>query len=329
MVAPRPMGGGFAMSDQTTDKPNNKKGGLNMSPIIEAANERLIYPRVEDMILDPKRFGDYVPGRTIHGVPSHELYDSLCTTGGTVYAEGPTGCGKTYDLEAWAAIGGHAGAKISCNGAVDPADWLGRLILLSDGSSATVVSRLRALIEHAQQHPERKYFIIFDEYPFLPPDIAAMVHPMTDHSRQLPLGDGTVVPIPANVLIMATGNPRTYAGSKTGNLAAADRWDVVVKVDYDVRLERELVPFDELHDAVAALRNNKAVVTPVTTRQLVRFDAQCKTYGVDFALASWKSRLLESEIVQFTNVWDMTVVDAARSYYGETVSDDVFADITL
>jgi len=117
-----------------------------------------------------------------------------------VMLKGPTGCGKTRFVEAMAFDLGRPLITVSCHDDLTTADLVGRF-LLDDGETRWVDGPLTRAVRDGA-------ICYLDEVVEARQDTTVVIHPLSDHRRQLPIDRlGTVVDAPPDFCLVVSYNP--------------------------------------------------------------------------------------------------------------------------
>jgi len=121
--------------------------------------------------------------------------------------KGPTGCGKSRFVESMAARLGREMITVPCHDDTGAADLLGRWLLRGGETVWQDGPAARAVREGA--------ILYLDEVAEARPDVLVLLHPLTDHRRQLFLdGTGECLDAPPDFLLVASFNPGYQNGWK-------------------------------------------------------------------------------------------------------------------
>jgi len=138
--------------------------------------------------------------------------------------------------------------------------------------------------------------LYLDEINAMPGNVTAALHPVLDQRRQFvnirkPVRDASggfvpeVVRVSPNLWCVCTYNPG-YAGMARMNQAFGNRFQWL-EWAYDKEVEEKLISSPGVRLAGAALRmarDQRAIVTPISTAALMRLEADVEQFGPDFAL---------------------------------------------
>ena len=132
--------------------------------------------------------------------PEEQIFKAACAQGLAVMLKGPTGCGKTRFVEAMAHDLDRPLITVSCHDDLTTADLVGRY-LLEDGDTRWVDGPLtRAVREGA--------ICYLDEVVEARQDTTVVLHPLSDHRRQLPIERlGVVLDAAPGFCLVVSYNP--------------------------------------------------------------------------------------------------------------------------
>jgi nitric oxide reductase NorQ protein len=148
--------------------------------------------------------------------------------------KGPTGCGKTRFVEAMAARMNRPLIQVSCHDETSAADLLGRYLIQGGDTVWQDGPVTRAVREGA--------ILYLDEIAEAREDVVVVLHPLTDHRRELYLDrrNETVV-APGEFMLIVSFNPGYQKGLKEMKPSTRQRF-VGLQFDYPQReIEAEIV----------------------------------------------------------------------------------------
>lgn len=151
-----------------------------------------------------------------------------------ILLKGPTGCGKSRLVEHMAAKLGRPLVTVSCHDETSAVDLLGRYLLRGEETVWQDGPVTRAVREGA--------ILYLDEIAEARPDVVVVLHPLTDHRRQLFVErhDETIPAAPGFGLVVSF-NPGYQRGLKELKPSTRQRF-VAVHFDYPgAELEAEIV----------------------------------------------------------------------------------------
>lgn len=206
---------------------------------------------------------------------------------------GDSGSAKTTVGRAYAAREGLPFYAVPLNGATDVQTMLGKYVPTEDGHFKWVDGPVTAIVRSGG-------VLVLDEINMPTPRILAVLHPLLDSRRVLPLLDheGEVVPAHDDLIIIGTMNPG-YEGTVTMNFALKNRFAVQVPWGYERDIELQLVPLvPSIIDVADQLRRAYRagdISSPTPTNRLMEFEDFALQLGLDFALANFVSSYEEEE----------------------------------
>lgn len=173
--------------------------------------------------LDPKFYFDPFASRVVR---------KALGTGRHVYLHGPAGCGKTMLVEQVCALLGHGLFRINPHDGITREFFLGGIKLkngetqFQDGALPTAMRQGLALL--------------VDEFSFLPPNLAAILHPVLERNGKLFIPEtGEILRSSPGFCVLATDNTGgkgdstgQFTGTEVQNTATLDRFDYSVVMDY-------------------------------------------------------------------------------------------------
>lgn len=148
--------------------------------------------------------------------------------------KGPTGCGKSRFVEAMASELGRPLVTVACNEETSAADLLGRWLVVGGDTVWQDGPVTRAVRSGA--------ILYLDEVAEAREDVIVVLHPLTDHRRQLHIDrhDETLV-APASFMLVASFNPGYRRGPKELKPSTRQRF-LALHFDYpEERVETEIV----------------------------------------------------------------------------------------
>lgn len=243
----------------------------------------------DPLVPSPKIARQYVNRTVEGGVRDFDLFDYALENRLPVLIEGPTGCGKTMAVEAYAAHNGMRFASISCNAGVDPSQFWGRVIPATDGAFVWQDGIVTDMVRHGG-------VLLFNEINFLPERISTALFPLFDARRTVTLLDhkGEVIHAHDDLLLVADMNPG-YLGTRPLNAAFRNRQSIQTVWGYDETVEETLVPCRPLLDVVRAIRASDSYETPVSTNMMIEFLAHAVHFNLDYAMENFTNHFRISE----------------------------------
>lgn len=189
---------------------------------------------------------------------------------------GPTGSGKSHIARHIAYKNKSPYMRVNLNGATVPEDLVGQWI---PNSNPDIESKYVWQDGTLTMFMRYGGIFVVDEINMAPADILSLFHSITDDERRLVLTnkDGEVVHAHPDFYLIATMNVG-YEGTKPLNLALKDRFRIF-QIDYNKTTERKLGISNELIDVADSLRNSESIETPVSTRDLLKFEKDIHIFG--------------------------------------------------
>ena len=232
-----------------------------------------------------------------------------------VMLKGPTGCGKTRFVEHMAWRLGRPLVTVACNEDMTASDLVGRFLLDKDGTKwqdgpLTTAARIGAIC-------------YLDEIVEARQDTTVVIHPLTDHRRQLPLDKkGELIEAHPDFQLVISYNPGYQSLMKDLKQSTKQRF-AALDFDYpDAALEAEIVAKETGADPSVAeklvqiahrTRNLKGhgLDEGISTRLLV-YAGQMIAEGVDP-----KSACLMTLVTPLTDDPDMreTLIAAVETFF--------------
>lgn len=162
-----------------------------------------------------------------------------------VLLKGPTGCGKSRFVEAMAAELGRPLVTVACNDETSSADLLGRWIVRGGETVWQDGPVARAVREGA--------LLYLDEVAEAREDVIVVVHPLSDHRRQLFIDRrDEVIEAPEGFMLVVSFNPGYRRGLKELKPSTRQRF-VALAFDYPAaEIEAEIVRAEAEVDAAVA-----------------------------------------------------------------------------
>lgn len=200
---------------------------------------------------------------------------------------GDSGSAKTTVARAYAAREKLPFYRVPLNGMTDVQSMLGKYVPTTDGHFEWVDGPVAVLVRSGG-------VLVFDEINMPTPRVLAVLYPLLDAMRMLPMSDhkGEVIRAHKDLVIIATMNP-DYEGTRPLNFALQNRFACHVEWGYDRVVEEQLVTVcRSLLDAAAMLRNGYIagdIATPTPTNRLMEFEdfATDPALGLEFAVENF------------------------------------------
>lgn len=218
-----------------------------------------------------------------------------------VMLKGPTGCGKTRFLEHMAHRLGRPLVTVACHEDLTSSDLVGRFLLEGDATVWQDGPLTRAVKEGA--------ICYLDEVVEARTDTTVVIHPLTDHRRQLPLEKKSqMIEAHADFMLVISYNPGYQTVLKDLKPSTKQRF-VGIRFDYPAEeLEREIVA-REVGDLDPALVQS-LVAAGRSARRL-------KDHGLEEA-TSTRSLVYAAQLIQA----GLPPLDACRAAMVHPLTDD-------
>jgi len=235
------------------------------------------------------------------------LYEAAYASRLPVMIKGPTGCGKSRFIEYMAWKLQRPLITVACNEDMTASDLVGRYLLDADGTRwldgpLTVAARIGAIC-------------YLDEIVEARQDTTVVIHPLTDHRRQLPLDKkGELLGAHEDFQLVISYNPGYQSLMKDLKQSTKQRF---VGMDFgypSAKLEAEIVAREAAIDIETA---TKLVKLGETARNL-------KGHGLDEGISTRLMVYAASLINQ-----GVTPVDACRMAMARPITDDTDIRSTL
>jgi nitric oxide reductase NorQ protein len=236
-----------------------------------------------------------------------ELYEAAYQARLPVMLKGPTGCGKSRFVEYMAWKLGKPLITVACNEDMTASDLVGRYLLDAGGTRwldgpLTTAARIGAIC-------------YLDEIVEARQDTTVVIHPLTDHRRQLPLDKkGELIQAHPDFQLVISYNPGYQSLMKDLKQSTKQRF---VGFDFDY-------PNAELEAAIVA--SETGIDAPMAA-QLVQIGAtarRLKGHGLDEGIST---RLLVYAATLIQR--GVSPVDACRMALVRPITDDADIRVTL
>ena len=229
---------------------------------------------------------EYRP-RDIGGTSDIALLGRAFEARQNVLIEGPPGSGKTLVTKAFAYSLGLPYYSIDASDSGEVDDWIGRYVKVGrawtwrDGP-LTAMCRQGGVFCANELNSFRA-------------DAVTRFHGLLDSRRlALPEFDGRTIDADSKFFFVATANHRGDGGRPlTARLR--DRFQVCLFFDYDRDIEMEICQDPGILRAFSALRGDRRIRTPASTRLLVNLLENRKTYGAPVAFRLLLNHFREDE----------------------------------
>jgi len=253
---------------------------------------------IDDMALamitvpDSKWASEYVH-RKINGVSDFDIFDKALETGTNVLIEGGAGSGKTISVQAYASARGMRYFNVSNSNGIEPSQLFGGWIPREDGQGYRWQDgAVTMLVRHGG-------VLLLNEVNFLPTRVSTVLFSLLDYRREIQLLEhgGETIKAHPNLLIVADMNAG-YKGTQELNQAFNDRFGIKLEFPYDRTIENKVVNNKSLLTLADQLREQyekEELTSPISTRSLVDFMKNARTFGIDFAITSFVNAFHKEE----------------------------------
>jgi cobaltochelatase CobS len=213
---------------------------------------------------------------------------------------GPPGVGTTTLVKELAALVNAPLRRMSFNGELRVADFLGSKELIVDAKTGQTVTEFRLGV--LPDAAERGHWILLDEFDSCPPPVGFVLHPFLERPRHLLVsGRRDEIAIHKNTRVIATANTLGY-GDDTGlysgtgplNEALLDRFGVVIRLGYpekdaeatmlnnrtglSIELAKAMV---EVATLVREAQSNQTTTVSISPRRLIDWASKTVRLGKD------------------------------------------------
>jgi hypothetical protein len=241
-----------------------------------------------DLITVPDvKWGQEYINRRFNGHTDWDIYDTSLDECINVLLEGEAGSGKTMSVQGYASARGMRYFNVSNNNGIDPSQLFGRWIPNPTGQGYMWQDgAVTQLVRHGG-------VLLLNEINFLPARISTVLFSLLDYRREIQLleNGGETIKAHKDLLIIADmNNGSRYKGTQELNSAFADRFAIKLEFPYDRTIENKIVKCKSLLTLADQLRDSydkEELNTPISTRALVAFVKNAKTFNVDFAINSF------------------------------------------
>lgn len=232
--------------------------------------------------------------RTFHGISETEIFDFALRSKMNVLIEGDAGTGKTSSSMTYAAKRGLRFYSVSSNMALEPTQLFGTYVPNAQGKFVWQDGGVTDIVRNGG-------VLLINEINFLPARVATVLFSLLDYRRQITLMDNgnEVINAHDDLLIVADMNPN-YRGTSLLNEAFKDRFDMKLRYEYDLDIERKILKSDSLLDLAKRMRAASngtsplgvapvssaglAFDTPISTRILKAFEKIATGLSYDVAV---------------------------------------------
>ena len=237
---------------------------------------------VIEYIPDGDKFDDYIHREVSPGVDEFEMFDYAREANAHVLIEGPTGCGKTHSVYAYAATHGIPVYSVPCNGAADPAALFGTYVPDEEAGEGFVWrdGPVTKLARHGG-------ILLLNEINFLPAKVAVTLFELLDKRGSLSILDHDEFFHASEDLLVIADYNDGYIGTKRLTEALKNRFSVFMTYGYLTEIEKELVHSKTLIKIAEKLREgykSGEIRTPVATNKLPDFEKIAVAVSFDAAI---------------------------------------------
>jgi nitric oxide reductase NorQ protein len=235
------------------------------------------------------------------------LYEAAYKARLPVMVKGPTGCGKSRFIEYMAWKLGKPLITVACNEDMTASDLLGRYLLEANGTrwldgQLTTAARIGAIC-------------YLDEIVEARQDTTVVIHPLTDHRRQLPLDKrGELIHAHPDFQLVISYNPGYQTLLKDLKQSTKQRF---VGFDFDY-------PKPELEAAIVATETGMGLEVSARLVKIGSIARQLKGHGLDEGIST---RLLVYAATLIKG--GVAPVDACRMALVRPITDDADIRATL
>jgi hypothetical protein len=247
-------------------------------PTVSTTSQALVNAMVS--VPDKKWADTYINRKVVDGLTDYQVYDHALANGMNVLIEGHAGSGKTMSAQAYASARGMRYFNVACHIGLEASHLVGRWIPTPDGHFRWQDGAVTEIVRNGG-------VLLFNEINFAPERFLTFIFSLLDYRREIQLMEngGEVIKAHPNLLIIGDMNP-DYRGTRPLNQALADRFSIRLSFPYDKPIEQKLLKNRALVEMANQLRdefNKGTLVTPISTRSLVAFVTNAKTFGMEFA----------------------------------------------
>lgn len=298
---------------------------------------------LKQYVYDPALADRYVHRPFPGGVEDFDVLAAQYAIRRPVLLAGPTGAGKTFLVEAFAASLGVPLFTIGGSAGVTEADLYGRYVPVID--PATGDERLEWADGPVTLAARWGGILYVDESNTIPPEITSALHSATDARRRIEVRghavpyeapDGTtryqqeVIDLHPDCWVVTAGN-EGYNGTQDWNQAFKNRFEIV-QIDYSAYVESHLIASPALIDFAETLREQCRIgrlYTPVSTVRLIAFERNLYELGYDYAVFSLLGYFAEDERPVIEGVLNDGFSDRICDEYGIDFEDDDVSDLDV
>ena len=314
------------MTTPTTRKPTTTPVRRVAKKVTPAARVTKTAPNKHPLahLVPPPWYSDEYLRQQFAGVEDVSILRYARAEEKNVLTFGQTGTGKTSAVYAFAAEDEIPLVNVPCNGAIDPATLFGRTVINDDGTIGYIESDITLIMRYGG-------IINLDEINFMPPRVAAIVHPALDKRRYVTIPElGNIgFALAKTCQFTASYNPG-YEGTRPLNAAFKNRFPIKLNFEYKREIEEELVgQMPILLEIAAKLRAQFAsgdIETPISTNMLMEFQDHAMALSPELAELIFTNSFAEHErsavIKAVEHVRDQ-IIEQRNTACGITDEDDL------
>ncbi len=198
-----------------------------------------------------------------------ELFEAAYSVRMPMMLKGPTGCGKSRFVEYMAYKLGRPLITVACNEDITASDLVGRFLLDKDGTRwqdgpLTIAARIGAIC-------------YLDEIVEARQDTMVVIHPLTDHRRQLPLDKkGEIIEAHPDFQLVISYNPGYQSMMKDLKQSTKQRFGAL---DFDY-------PAEEVEAQIVAKESGVDLETAKKLVQIAQRSRNLKGHGLDEGMST-------------------------------------------
>ncbi|RLF44442.1 MAG: hypothetical protein DRN17_04475 [Thermoplasmata archaeon] len=279
--------GAILQNPKNEENPKNSKiPAVDSNVVINGHGIKVVKYDPTELILDKKAVLSSYHNRKLNGIQDFDILEYALQNKKNVLFYGEKGSGKSAMARAFAAHKGLPYFRINLDGMVTAEDLLGQWVRAGDDWAWS-----DGVLTMAMRHGG---VFVIDEINAGSPEVNFVFQSALDDDRQIILRnkDNEVVKAHPNFLVIANMNP-DYEGTRPLNEALEDRFDMVIEVDYDNRIERKLIKDNnllELAKRIRKMHRSGEITRTISTRSLLQFQENKEAFGEKFAIQSLISK---------------------------------------